>query len=111
MYDWDGINQAVFVGVQNYIEMFTDDRAFALSIRNSLYWTFLDHLPADDPRFHPGDYILTSGVPLQNAFRVIFFMPAIMCRRLCWASSGSGFTRPSAACWPISDWEIGARVS
>ncbi len=77
MYDWDGINQAIYVGVQNYIEMFTDDRSFALSIRNSIYWTFLTIFPQMFLGFILA-YILTSGVPLQNAFRVIFFMPAII---------------------------------
>ena len=77
MYDWDGINEAVYIGVQNYIEMFTDDRTFALSIRNSIYWTFLTIFPQMFLGFILA-YILTSGIPLQNVFRIIFFMPAII---------------------------------
>ena len=77
MYDWDGINEAIFVGFQNYIEMFTDDRSFALAIRNSMYWTFLTIFPQMSLGFILAS-ILTSGVPFQNAFRVIFFMPAII---------------------------------
>ncbi len=77
LYDWDGINQAVYIGIQNYIEMFTDDRAFAVSIRNSIYWTFLTIFPQMILGFLLA-YILTSGIPLQNLFRIIFFMPAIV---------------------------------
>ena len=77
MYDWDGINDAIFVGFQNYIEMFTDDRSFSLAIRNSMYWTFLTIFPQMSLGFILAS-ILTSGVPFQNAFRVIFFMPAII---------------------------------
>ena len=77
MYDWDGVNQAVFIGLQNYIEMFTDDRAFGLAIRNSIYWTFLTIFPQMILGFILAS-ILTSGIPLQNMFRVIFFMPAII---------------------------------
>ncbi len=77
MYDWDGINQAVPVGIQNYIEMFTDDRSFALSIRNSIYWTFLTIFPQMFLGFILAS-ILTSGIPFQNIFRIIFFMPAII---------------------------------
>ena len=77
LYDWDGINQAVYVGVQNYIDMFTDDRAFSVSIRNSIYWTFLTIFPQMILGFVLAS-ILTSGIPLQNMFRVIFFMPAII---------------------------------
>ena len=77
LYDWDGINQAVYVGVQNYIDMFTDDRAFSVSIRNSVYWAFLTIFPQMILGFILAS-ILTSGIPLQNLFRVIFFMPAII---------------------------------
>ena len=77
MYDWDGINQSIFVGLQNYVEMFTDDRAFSLAIRNSLYWTFFTIFPQMFLGFILAS-ILTSGVPFQNAFRVIFYMPAII---------------------------------
>ena len=77
LYDWDGINQAVYVGVQNYIDMFTDDRAFSVSIRNSIYWTFLTIFPQMILGFVLAS-ILTSGILLQNMFRVIFFMPAII---------------------------------
>ncbi len=77
LYDWDGVNEAVFIGLQNYIEMFTDDRSFALSIRNSLYWTFLTIFPQMFLGFILA-HTLTSGIPLQNVFRIIFFMPAIV---------------------------------
>ena len=77
LYDWDGVNQAVYIGLQNYIEMFTDDRAFSLAIRNSIYWTFLTIFPQMILGFILAS-ILTSGLPLQNLFRVIFFMPAII---------------------------------
>ncbi len=77
MYDWDGINEAVYIGLQNYIEMFSDDRAFSLAIRNSIYWTFLTIFPQMILGFILAS-ILTSGIPLQNLFRVIFFMPAII---------------------------------
>ncbi len=77
MYDWDGINEAIFVGIQNYIEMFTDDRPFGLAIRNSIYWTFLTIFPQMFLGFILAS-ILTSGIPFQNVFRIIFFMPAIV---------------------------------
>ena len=77
LYDWDGINQALYVGIQNYIEMFTDDRTFSLAIRNSFYWTFLTIFPQMFLGFILA-YVLTSDIPLQNVFRIIFFMPAII---------------------------------
>ena len=66
MYDWDGINEAIFIGLQNYIEMFTDDRAFAVSIRNSTLLDISDDLPADVPGLHPGVAFLTSGLAVSR---------------------------------------------
>ncbi len=77
LYDWDGINEAIYVGIQNYIDMFTDDRPFGLAIRNSIYWTFLTIFPQMFLGFILAS-ILTSGIPFQNVFRIIFFMPAII---------------------------------
>ncbi|MDE2821139.1 MAG: sugar ABC transporter permease [Chloroflexota bacterium] len=77
LYDWDGINEAAYIGIGNYIEMFTDDRAFSVAIRNSLYWTFLTIFPQMFLGFALAS-ILTSGIPFQNIFRIIFFMPAII---------------------------------
>ena len=77
MYDWDGINEGIYIGLQNYVDMFTNDRSFGLAIRNSFYWTFLTIFPQMFLGFILAS-ILTSGVPFQNVFRIIFFMPAII---------------------------------
>ena len=77
LYEWDGINEAVFVGLRNYVELFTDDRAFGLAIRNSFLWAFLTIFPQMFMGFLLA-YILSSGIPLQNVFRIIFFTPAII---------------------------------
>ena len=67
----------LYIGLDNYIEMFTDDRPFGLAIRNSIYWTFLTIFPQMFLGFILAS-ILTSGIPFQNVFRIIFFMPAIV---------------------------------
>lgn len=77
LYEWDGINEALFVGLRNYVELFTDDRAFRLALRNAFLWTFLTIFPQMFLGFLLA-YILTSGIPFQNVFRIIFFMPAII---------------------------------
>ena len=77
LYEWDGINEALFVGLGNYLELFTDDRAFGLAMRNSFLWTFLTIFPQMFLGFLLA-YILTSGIPFQNGFRIIFFTPAII---------------------------------
>jgi len=77
LYEWDGINEALFVGLRNYVELFTDDRAFRLAMRNAFLWTFLTIFPQMFLGFLLA-YILTSGIPFQNVFRIIFFTPAII---------------------------------
>src|SRR5262245_54489484 len=42
--DWKGIGTARFIGLQNYVQMFTDDEPFLISIRNTLVYTLV-HVP------------------------------------------------------------------
>lgn len=36
---WDGINPPVFVGLDNFVTLFTQDRFFRLTLRNTVYFT------------------------------------------------------------------------
>ena len=76
-FQWDGINDRVFIGVQNYIEMFTTDHAFFLSLRNSLYWTIFTIFPQMFLGFTLA-YLLNSHIPGGTLFRAIFYVPAIV---------------------------------
>jgi|DewCreStandDraft_2_1066082.scaffolds.fasta_scaffold03281_6 multiple sugar transport system permease protein len=42
--DWDGVNPARFVGLDNYIRLFTNDMYFVMTLKNTLYYTF-GHIP------------------------------------------------------------------
>ncbi|MDR3496432.1 MAG: sugar ABC transporter permease [Ancalomicrobiaceae bacterium] len=76
-YSWDGINAAGFVGVANYIRLFTDDAAFGLAIRNALLWAPLTILPQMLLGFAIA-YMLETGVPRQAIYQAIFYLPAII---------------------------------
>ncbi len=40
-FKWDGLSKNMdFIGLQNYITMFTDDRVFMMALKNSLIWSF-----------------------------------------------------------------------
>lgn len=75
--EWSGLGAKKYVGLDNYIRLFTDDRAFRLAMRNAVYWTFLTIFPQMIIGFILA-YILNSGIPLRNVFRAIFYMPAII---------------------------------
>ncbi len=39
LFDWNGIGGGEFIGLQNYVEMFTDDNVLPTALKNTLFWT------------------------------------------------------------------------
>lgn len=74
---WNGISQGTFVGFDNYVKLFTDDRSFMLAIRNSVYWIFLTIFPQMFIGFGLA-LMVNSDVWGRNLYRAIFYMPAII---------------------------------
>lgn len=56
MTDWDFLSPINFIGMDNYRELFTDDRIFIVSLGNTAYYTFI-------------------GVPLHTAFALLLALP------------------------------------
>lgn len=77
MHEWSGASTGSYIGLDNFIRLFTNDRAFGLALRNSVYWVVLTIFPQMLIGFVLA-YILTSNIPGQNIFRAIFYMPAII---------------------------------
>ena len=75
--EWDGINPATFVGLQNYKEILFSDSVFWISIRNALYWAPLTIIPQMVLGFTIA-YLLEFRSPLVPYFRAIFYLPAII---------------------------------
>jgi len=75
--EWSGLGTKEYIGLDNYERLFSGDRGFNLAIRNAVYWTFLTIFPQMFIGFILA-YILNSGIPFQNVFRAIFYMPAII---------------------------------
>ncbi|TBR43824.1 sugar ABC transporter permease [Marinomonas agarivorans] len=40
LYEWDGLGEKTFIGLDNYAELFTDEQ-FWVSLRNNIYWMVL----------------------------------------------------------------------
>jgi raffinose/stachyose/melibiose transport system permease protein len=77
VYKWDGVNPGTFVGLNNFIEIFTHDYGFWFAMRNALYWAPLTIIPQMILGFALA-YILTSGIPFESIFRAIIYFPAIV---------------------------------
>jgi raffinose/stachyose/melibiose transport system permease protein len=77
-YDWNGISpQSNFVGLDNYITIFTRDSTFRIAIQNTLVWVVLALLV-------PTSLSLALAVALnqplfgKTTFRTLFYLPAIL---------------------------------
>lgn len=75
--EWNGFAQGKIVGLDNYRKLFTNDRAFALAIRNSFFWIFLTIFPQMIIGFFLA-LMLNAPVWGRNVYRAIFYLPAII---------------------------------
>ncbi|WP_046174305.1 carbohydrate ABC transporter permease [Domibacillus indicus] len=74
--DWDGVNAAEFIGVKNYIELFSDQ-----SFLNSLWFTFKFSIASVIVINIMGlglAMLVTSYIKSKNVLRTIFFMPNLI---------------------------------
>ncbi len=77
LFDWDGINEATFVGLGNFHKIITSDDPFWLAMRNSLYWAPLTVVPQMLLGFLIA-FLLEIRTPIVPIFRALFYLPAIV---------------------------------
>mgnify|MGYP000023157200 CR=1 FL=1 len=77
LFEWDGINQGVFVGPANFWRIFTDDGPFWIAMRNALYWAPLTIIPQMLLGFLIA-FLLEIRSRLVPVFRALFYLPAIV---------------------------------
>lgn len=73
--DWDGLTDAEFVGLQNYIDLFSDD-LFLRSLRNIVVFGLIAIPAAVIPALLIAG-LLNTNLPGMKAFRAIYFLPSI----------------------------------
>jgi raffinose/stachyose/melibiose transport system permease protein len=77
-YDWDGVSvERNFVGLRNYVQIFTEDPVFWTAVRNSIVWVMMSLLI---PTLIGLLLALAVNQRLfgRSAFRAIFYLPAIV---------------------------------
>lgn len=78
LYEWDGINQAVYVGLNNYVQLFTDlSNNFWISIKNSMVIALLSVF-VQLPIALLLALILREGIKGEKTYRTVFFIPVII---------------------------------
>ena len=76
--DWNVIaKQSNWIGVENYREMFYDDRLFWKSVNNTLYYVALS-VPLGVVAGFVLALLLNTKVRFQGVFRTMFYLPAVV---------------------------------
>lgn len=74
-FDWNGITpDREFVGLQNYVDLLTRDRAFRSGITNNVLWAFIVVGTLLTVGFVVA-YVLSGPLRLRNVYRTAFFLP------------------------------------
>lgn len=74
--EWDGIGKGIFIGLENYKEMFADERMWN-SVKNSLLFAVLS-LFIQIPFSMLIALVIASGVKGEKLYRTIYFIPVII---------------------------------
>lgn len=74
-YDWDGLGEATYVGVGNYVELM-DDRAFEVSLWNNLKWLLFYLLAIPGGLFIA--LFLNQTVRGIRIYKSLFFFPFVI---------------------------------
>lgn len=74
---YDLLRPPIYVGLENYQEIFTLDPAFPLVVKNTLYWVLLSAPLGVISAFLMAS-LLNTRIVARSVFRAIFFLPAIV---------------------------------
>ncbi|GIO84121.1 putative ABC transporter permease protein YurN [Paenibacillus faecis] len=74
--DWNGVGKGTFIGLENYVDMFTDSRALH-SIRNSLLFAAAS-IFIQLPLSLLLALILASSVKGEGFYRTVYFIPVLI---------------------------------
>ncbi len=74
---WDIITPPVFVGFQNYVELFTEDQLFLKSLGVTTFYTLMS-VPLHVILGFLLASLLNAKVPGTNLFRTLFYLPSVL---------------------------------
>jgi multiple sugar transport system permease protein len=77
MTNWDIVTQPVFVGLQNYVTIFTDDDLFPQSLKVTATYTLMS-VPLHVVFGFILAALLNAKAPFQNLFRAIYYLPSVL---------------------------------
>jgi multiple sugar transport system permease protein len=75
-YEWGIIGKAEFIGLKNYVRLFSD-KVFWISLSNTVYYT-IGTVPLSMAFGLAGAIFLNRKIPLRTFFRGVFFAPVVV---------------------------------
>ncbi|MGM7723018.1 carbohydrate ABC transporter permease [Metabacillus sp. Hm71] len=75
--NYDVTSRMDFIGISNYIRMFTNDDLFWISLGNTLYYVLIS-VPITTAGAVLLAVLLNQGVPGMRFYRTIFYLPAVL---------------------------------
>jgi multiple sugar transport system permease protein len=74
---YDLLREPAFLGLDNYVNLFTDDEDFRIVARNTLWWVFIS-TPLGVLSAFLMALLLNASIAARSFFRAVFFFPAIV---------------------------------
>lgn len=74
--EWKGIGTPKYIGLENYVNLFTDDEPFLISIRNTLVYTAI-HVPGVMILAFLVALLLNENARFMPLFRTLFYLPSV----------------------------------
>lgn len=75
--DWNLFNAPEWVGLDNYIRLFTRDRTFGYAVGNTFFYTFL-YVPLNVVLSLGIAYLLNKRLPGMRFFRTVIYLPYVV---------------------------------
>ncbi len=91
-----GVPKYTYVGLQHYVELFTEDLFFKMAIRNSVIWAIVSPF-LEIPIAFVLAYLIHQKLPLRRFYRVAWFLPMLVS----WVVIGALFRWIFNADWGI----------
>jgi len=78
VFRWDGIFAKEFVGLENYVEIFVDDRFFLSALQHSLQWMIMGMIIPVAIGMGLAVLLARTRLPGMVVFRTIYFLPMVL---------------------------------
>jgi len=77
LYSWDLINPRRFIGIQNFVRMFTRDDVFPVAVRNALFFMVTSLVLQTSVAYFLA-LLITARIRARNFFKNVVFLPAVI---------------------------------